>query len=122
MAKILIIDDDPGTRTVLRGFLSELACETLEAGDGAEALVLARASRPDIILLDIYMPKKDGVAVLKELAPEMPATGFMMITGNEDEDVARECLEFGAFDYISKPLNLAVLGEAIKARLLLQKK
>jgi len=54
-----------------------------------EALELARARRPDIVLLDIYMPGKNGVEVLKELAPEMPKTGFIMITGNEDEEVAR---------------------------------
>ena len=117
---ILIADDDPGTRAVLRRFLSSLAYEILEAKDGAEALEVARARRPDIILLDIYMPKKDGIAALKALAPEMPETGFMMITGNEDEQVARECLELGAFDYVSKPINLATLGEIIKARRLLQ--
>ena len=117
---ILIADDDQETRSLLRRFLSSLAYEILEAKDGGEALELARARRPDIVLLDISMPKKDGVEVLKELAPEMPGTGFMMITGNEDEDLARRCLDFGAFDYVSKPLNLESLGGIVKARMLLQ--
>lgn len=121
-ALVLIADDDPEIRNVLRRFLASLAFETLEARDGAETLELARLRRPDIILLDILMPGKDGVEVLKELAPELPGTGFVMITGNEDEDVARQCLEFGAFDYVSKPIILDVLGEIIKARLLLQEK
>ena len=117
---ILIADDDQETRSILRRFLSSLSCEIVEAKDGAEALVLARLRRPAIVLLDISMPKKDGMEVLKELAPQMPGTGFMMITGNADEELARGCLDLGAFDYISKPINLEVLGGIIKAKLLLQ--
>lgn len=118
--RVLIADDDVQIRAVLCRFLSSLSYETLEAKDGAEALELARAQSPDIVLLDINMPKKNGLEVLKELAPEMPKTGFMMITGNEDEAVARECLKFGAFDYISKPINLSTLGVILKTRLLVQ--
>ncbi len=118
-AVVLVADDDDEIRRVLNRFLSSLAYEVLEAKDGTEALELARARRPKIILLDIAMPKKDGVEVLKELAPEMPGTGFIMITGNEDEELARECLGLGAFDYVSKPINIDSLGKSIKARLLL---
>lgn len=121
MAKILIADDDSDTRKVLRRFLRSLALETIEAEDGAEALEVARMSRPDIVLLDIYMPEKDGIEVLKELAPAMPQAGFIMITGNADEVLARKCLEYGAIDYVAKPINLEALGEIIKARLLLGK-
>ena len=117
---MLIADDDHETRKVLRRYFSAQSFEILEARDGAEALELARARRPDIVLLDISMPKKDGIEVLKELAPEMPGTGFMMITGNEDEALARSCLDFGAFDYVAKPLNLESLGGIVKARMLLQ--
>ncbi|MBI4350328.1 MAG: response regulator [Elusimicrobia bacterium] len=117
---ILVADDDPETRAILRRFLSSLSYEVIEAGDGAGALALARSRRPDILLLDISMPKKDGLEVLKELLPEMPRTGFMMITGNDNEELARQCLEMGAFDYIAKPINIEALGGIIKARLLLQ--
>jgi len=115
--KILVADDDIKTRAVLIRFLTALSCEVLEARDGEETLKRARAHRPDIILLDIYMPKGSGVRVLRELVPEMPGTGFIIITGNEDVAVARECLELGAFDYISKPINLDILGGILKARL-----
>lgn len=117
MPKILVADDDIKTRAVLSRFLAALSCEIIEARDGEETLERARAHRPEIILLDIYMPKGSGVRVLKELVPEMPGTGFIIITGNEDVSVARECLELGAFDYISKPINLEILGEILKTRL-----
>ena len=117
---ILIADDDEEIRRILRRFLSSLAYEVVEAKDGAEALALARMRRPDVILLDISMPKKDGIEVLKELAPELPGAGFMMITGNEDEELARQCLALGAFDYVSKPINMESLGRIIKARLMIQ--
>ncbi|MDP2866306.1 MAG: response regulator [Elusimicrobiota bacterium] len=117
---ILIADDDEEIRRILRRFLSSLSYEVIEAKDGAEALALARMRRPDVILLDISMPKKDGIEVLKELAPEMPGAGFMMITGNEDEELARQCLALGAFDYVPKPINMESLGRIIKARLMIQ--
>lgn len=117
---ILIADDDEEIRRILRRFLSSMSYEVIEAKDGAEALALARMRRPDIILLDISMPKKDGIGVLKELVPELPGAGFMMITGNEDEELARQCLDLGAFDYIPKPINMESLGRIIKARLMMQ--
>ena len=119
---VLIADDDPSTRAVLRRFLSSLSYRTLEAADGAAALQLARAHKPDIVLLDISMPERNGVEVLVELASEMPGTGFMMITGKHDEALARECLKNGAFDYVAIPINLACLKTIIGARLTVQTK
>ncbi len=120
-ALILIADDDAAILKLLERFIESLGYETALAEDGEVAVALARARKPDIALLDIFMPKKDGIEVLKELAAELPNTGFIMITGNEDEEVARACLRMGAFDYISKPVNLSSLENTIKARLLLQK-
>ncbi|OGR68368.1 MAG: hypothetical protein A2081_02125 [Elusimicrobia bacterium GWC2_61_19] len=121
MTKILIADDDPEMRAVLNRSLSALNWEISEANDGAAALERARALRPDIVLLDINMPEKDGVSVLKELSPEMPGTGFIMITGNEDEAIARECLQLGAFDYVTKPISLDILRKTIGRRLRLKR-
>ncbi len=118
---VLVADDDPQILKILSRFLSSLGFKVLEAEDGVKAAELARSGHPDIVLLDLFMPGKDGLQVLTELLPEMPATGFMMITGNKDEELARACLNAGAFDYAAKPLNLASLENVIKARLLLQK-
>lgn len=118
---ILIADDDPATRRILSRVSSLLSCETIEAEDGNKAVELARSRRPDIVLLDIAMPGKSGIEVLKELAPEMPGTGFMMISGGGDEEIAAASLEQGAFDYVPKPINLATVGTVIRARLLMQR-
>ena len=118
---LLIADDDENIRTVLRRYLSSMFHEIIETGDGDKTLELSRARKPDLVLLDINMPARSGVSVLRELVPEMPETGFMMITGNEDEDVARECLNSGAFDYISKPIKLDALATTIKAWLFLRR-
>lgn len=120
-AVILVADDDVAILAVLSRFLTSLGYQVERAEDGEAAIELAKARKPDIALLDIFMPKKDGIEVLKELSVELPGTGFIMITGNEDEEVARACLHMGAFEYIPKPVNLVALENTIKARLLLQK-
>jgi DNA-binding response OmpR family regulator len=118
---VLVADDDDAIINVLNRFLTAAGYEVLTAADGQKAAELARARKPDIALLDIFMPKMDGLEVLRELFTELPETGFMMITGNEDEEVAKTCLNSGAFDYIQKPVNLDILGNIIKVRLLMQK-
>ncbi|PJA12216.1 MAG: hypothetical protein COX65_08785 [Elusimicrobia bacterium CG_4_10_14_0_2_um_filter_56_8] len=117
---ILIADDDESIHQVLSRYLTWAGYRVVGAMDGETALRLAREQRPDIVLLDISMPKKNGLEVLRELVEDLPETGFMMITGNEDEEIAKSCLEIGAFDYIPKPMNLENLGKIINARLLTQ--
>jgi DNA-binding response OmpR family regulator len=118
---VLVADDDVSILNLLDRFLTSLGYKVLRADNGDDAVKFSLAHKPDIVLLDIFMPGKDGIEVLRLLKDELPRTGFMMITGNEDEEVAKTCLKMGAFDYIPKPLNLACLESAIKARLLVQK-
>jgi len=117
---ILVADDDEGLRGLLSKSLARAGYTIITAPDGAAAEVLAREKRPDIVLLDILMPRKNGVEVLKELAAEMPEMGIIMISGGDDEETARDCLNLGAVDYISKPFNLPAVTRTIGARLLLQ--
>lgn len=118
---LLVVDDDRRMRSVLSRFLALKGYEVAEAADGREAIALARQKKPDIILLDMDMPGKNGLEVLEELAPLMPGTGFVIVTGNGDEQLARSCLGLGAFDYVPKPVDLEVLAHAIKARLLVRR-
>lgn len=118
--KILVVDDDECLLDILERFFVPMGYTVLKAGDGASAILAARTARPDIVLLDIYMPEPDGVEVLKRLVPELPNTGFIMVSGGTDEELARSCLRMGAFDYISKPVNLAQLEKIINVRLFLK--
>ncbi|MDO8805119.1 MAG: response regulator [Elusimicrobiota bacterium] len=115
---VLVAEDDPQIRTALFRFMRMQGYTVVAAADGCAAVALARTRPPDIVLLDIGMPGKGGLEVLKELVPEMPDTGFIIITGNEDERVALTCLRLGAFDYLPKPADLDTLAQCVKAWLL----
>lgn len=117
---VLVIDDDEVLSEALRRVLSSYGYEVLTAPDGESGAAQARARRPDIVLLDIAMPRKDGVAVLRELVAELPKTGFIMLSGSEDDQVAKACLKIGAFDYLSKPPNMGALETVISACLLVR--
>ena len=115
---VLVADDNTRMRKLLVRFLSSLGYTVIEAEDGLAAIALARERTPDIVLLDLFMPGKTGLEVLKELVPGMPGTGFIIVTGNQDEETAASCLRSGAFDYITKPLDMYSLAQSVKAWLL----
>lgn len=119
--KIVVVDDDDDVRRVLCRFLALEGYAVFPAADGAAGLAAVEKENPDIVMLDISMPGMTGVEVLKELARYRPEIGVVMITGNEDEEMARACLKLGAFDYLAKPVNLGALGTMLKARLYIQK-
>ncbi len=108
MSKILIIEDEPAIRRVLKKIISEEndTYEVEEAEDGLEGVNLITKNDYDLVLCDIKMPKMDGVEVLekvKNLKPEIP---IIMISGHGDLDTAVNTMRLGAFDYISKPPDL----------------
>lgn len=112
---ILVADDDAAMRNAVSRFLVSRGYEVIRAEDGERAAELGRARRPALALLDIAMPGKDGVQVLRELVPELPAAGFIMLTGNEDAAVARACRKIGALAYLTKPPDLDTLENLIKS-------
>lgn len=120
-ALILIADDDEGMLNLLSKCFRTGGYDVLTASDGIAAERLALERRPDIVLLDIFMPGKDGVEVLETLSRELPGTGVIMISGNEDEGIAKGCLTKGAFDYVSKPPSLDALELSVRARLFVQR-
>jgi len=85
------------------------------AGGGAEALQLVPVFEPHVVLLDLLMPAMSGVEVLDHLRRDYPTVPVIMVTGNDDEEVARRTLEAGAFDYGCKPFTLEVLGRVVAA-------
>ncbi|MDD2806381.1 MAG: response regulator [Elusimicrobiales bacterium] len=120
-AKILIAEDDLAMLDVLRRCFSQPGYQVFTAADGTQAVRLGLSEKPDIVLLDIFMPGKDGIEVLEVLSAALPGTGIMMISGNDDEAIAKDCLQKGAFDYLCKPPDLGVLENIVKTRLFMQK-
>ena len=106
MPRILVIDDEKSIRNTLMEILSYEGYEVTEAQDGSEGLKLAEKEKFDIILSDIKMPKMDGIEVLEKLQELSPETPVVMISGHGNIETAVEAIRKGAFDYISKPLDL----------------
>jgi DNA-binding NtrC family response regulator len=106
MPRILIIDDEKSIRNTLKEILTYEGYEVAEAQDGSEGIRIAEKEKFDIILSDIKMPKMDGIEVLDKLQEITPETPVVMISGHGNIDTAVEAIRKGAFDYISKPLDL----------------
>ncbi len=106
MPKILIVDDEEMIRETLKDILSNENYETEEAKEGQEALNLIKKNKYDCILLDIKMPKMDGMELLANSMEQAPETPVVMITGHGDEESAFEAAKKGAYDFITKPPDL----------------
>ncbi|GAB5519734.1 MAG: sigma-54 dependent transcriptional regulator [Rhodothermales bacterium] len=106
MPSILVVDDEGSIRRTLRDILEYEDYEVFEATNGDEALSVARDKCPDIVLLDIKMPKRDGMEVLPILRDELPETPVVMISGHGTVDTAVEATRLGAYDFIEKPPDL----------------
>lgn len=115
MQKILIIEDEPNIRELVLYNLSQNGYEGLAAEDGLLGLAMARSEKPDLILLDIMLPGKNGYDICKELRAEGNKTPVIMLTAKNEEIDKVLGLEFGADDYISKPFGIRELMARIKA-------
>lgn len=111
---ILIVDDDVKLREVLREYLEEYGHAVMELPDGTEAADTVAAKRPDIVLLDVMMPKMDGFEVLREIRGVSRVPVIMLTAKGEDSDRIVG-LELGADDYIPKPFNPRELLARIRA-------
>jgi len=112
--RILVIDDEPAVTDLLAYNLRKAGYETLLAADGSEALCIARASSPDLILLDLMIPEVDGLDVCRELR-KTSAVPIIMLTARGEEIDRVVGLELGADDYVSKPFSVRELLARIKA-------
>ena len=115
MAKILIVDDEVGIRELLSEILRDEGYDILLAENATTARALRNAGRPDMVLLDIWMPDTDGITLLKEWAANgqlnMPV---VMMSGHGTIDTAVEATRIGAIDYLEKPIALQKLLAAVK--------
>lgn len=112
---ILIVDDQRTVREQLQRLCAPL-CDSVElAADGEECLEFLRHQRPDLLLLDLFMPRRDGLSVLGELHrhPHLRPQMVVVMSGLDDEFVVRQILEKGADAFIHKPLENSVLGDIL---------
>lgn len=115
MKKILIIEDEANIRELVTYNLKANGYETLEAEDGIIGITLAYKEKPDLILLDIMLPGKDGYEICRELRSEDINIPIIMLTAKSEEVDKVLGLEFGADDYIAKPFGIRELLARIKA-------
>ncbi|BDT65875.1 protein-glutamate methylesterase/protein-glutamine glutaminase [Comamonadaceae bacterium OS-1] len=118
MANILVVDDELGIRDLLSEILNDEGHNVELAENAAEARIARLQSRPDLVLLDIWMPDTDGVSLLKEWA----ATGALtmpviMMSGHATIDTAVEATRIGAFSFLEKPITLQKLLKAVEQAL-----
>jgi len=105
MSKILVVDDERAIRSTLKEILEYEKYNVSDAADGMEALELVKNDQFDVILLDIKMPRMDGLEVLEEIL-KISDTPVVMISGHGTIETAVEAIKKGAYDYIAKPLDL----------------
>lgn len=112
--KILVVDDQSSVRQLLQDYLTEQGFKVVTATDGQNAIYTARHEEPDLILLDIMMPRMDGYDFLRQFRQERQ-TPVIIITAREEETDAVVGLELGADDYVIKPFRMRELVARIHA-------
>ena len=112
--KLLVVDDDPNICDILKTHFEKEGCEVVTAGDGVEGVSLFRSASPDLVLLDIMLPKMDGQQVLAEIRKESTKPVIMVTAKGEVFDKVLG-LEMGADDFVVKPFDLKELSARIKA-------
>ncbi len=114
MARIMVAEDSSGTRMLIRDWMEIKHHEIVsEVETGVDAINEFNSIKPDVLLLDIAMPKKDGLSVLKEIKSAHPDAKIIVMTANEDQNIIAKCAEHGSLAYLIKPFDEEQLLTAI---------
>jgi two-component system response regulator (stage 0 sporulation protein F) len=111
--RILVVDDELNVAQLLAEHLTEQGYEVATAHGGIEALAKIDLEKPQVILLDVRMPGMDGIEVLRRIRSFDTQVGILMISANDDVELAKQTLAMGAFDYTLKPIDFAYLSRAV---------
>jgi len=112
-APILIVDDEEKIRTMLRGVLQDEGFRTLEADSGENVLDLVATWQPCLVLLDVWMPHVDGIALLEQLQSREPELPIIVISGHGTIETAVRATKLGAADFLEKPFSLDTLLRSV---------
>jgi diguanylate cyclase (GGDEF)-like protein len=113
---VLVADDDPVMRLLMLEMLAQVNLDAIEAEDGQQAVAIARAKSPDLILMDVDMPNMDGFSACREIRRQEAggaAMPIVMVTGGDDLEAVTSAYEAGATDFVSKPINWPILGHRV---------
>lgn len=116
MARILIIDDDPKVRATLRQMLEREGHRVSEAADGEAGIELFQKEPTEVVITNIYMPEKEGLATIRELRRDFPGLGIIAISGGDARgrtDVLRIAKTFGVSHALPKPVDWGALKAAV---------
>lgn len=110
--KILVVDDASFMRTVLKDIVkgNGLASEVIEAGDGIEGVKAYQAQKPDLVTMDVNMPRADGIQALRAIMKIDPTAKVVMVTSVEQKQIVQDAMKIGARDYIVKPFDKSNVG------------
>lgn len=115
-AKILVVDDEPQIRTLLRATLSRAGYAVVEVGSGREALNAKNIDKPDLVLLDLGLPDRDGLELVTLLCQE-PRSALIVISARDQTEQKVAALDLGADDYVTKPFDTEELLARVRASL-----
>jgi len=112
---ILVVDDEMQIVRLLRGYLEQAGYRVLTAYNGVEALSIARQERPDLVVLDLQLPKMDGLEFTRRIRSERPEMAILMLTARVEELDRIVGLELGADDYVTKPFSPREIVARVRA-------
>lgn len=110
--KILVVDDASFMRTVLKDIVkgNGLATEVIEAADGVEGVKAYQTQKPDLVTMDVNMPRADGIQALRAIMKIDPTAKVVMVTSVEQKQIVQDAMKIGARDYIVKPFDRSNVG------------
>jgi two-component system chemotaxis response regulator CheY len=116
---LLLVDDDTFVRRILKDVLAETGIELrlLEASDGEEGLELAAREKPDVMFLDLFMPRRSGLEVLGAIREVSPRTRVLVISSMDAEPVVEQALAAGAVGFVGKPFHPLEIASAVRQAL-----
>ncbi len=121
-SRILIVDDASFMRSVLKDIIKSngLASEIFEAGDGIEGVKAYQKIKPDLVTMDVNMPRADGIQALRAILKIDPLAKVIMITSVEEKHIVQDAIKIGARDYVVKPFDRSnvplVINKVIRQR------
>ena len=114
--RVLIIDDEPTIGEMVQDYLKLLGFTAFYAENAEKGIEVIKKEKPSMVLLDVLMPRISGIECLKMIKVVSPETIVVMATAVHDEKTAKQAIEYGAYDYITKPIDFNYLKENVLSR------